>query len=51
MAVGMAVGVGDRVVAERIFHGREKHEETFRSDFKSPWNPWGGLLPSNLLNL
>ena len=34
----MAVGVGDRVVTERIFHGREKHEETFSSDFKSPWN-------------
>ena len=35
----MDVAVGDRVVAKKIFHGREKHQEPFINNFIPPWSP------------
>ena len=35
----MAVVVENRVVVKKTFHGREKHEETFISNFIPPWSP------------
>ena len=35
----MAVGVGDCCVAKKTFHEREKHEETFISNFIPTWSP------------
>ena len=46
----MAVGVANRVVAKKNFHGRKKHKEIFNSNFIPLWNPRGDLLPGNLLN-